>query len=94
MNLNRSTRPACSYRSNTLALKPGTQVGFQDQNGFPWLIGCQITSLDCPMNGVVAALGELGRLIYRDGCVSYHWHIPCELLCGFALECPKPRSLC
>ena len=94
MNLNRSARPACFHRPNTLALKPGIQVSFKDQDGFPWLIGCQITPLDCPVNGVVAALGELSRLIDRDGCVSYHWHIPCGPLRGFALESPKPRSPC
>lgn len=61
---------------NPLALEPGREVLFKDQDRLPWLVGRQVTPLDCAVDSVVTAFGQLGRLINSDGVVSDHFGMP------------------
>jgi len=67
-----ASRPAGLNHMDTFALEPGGEVLLQDQYRLAWFVGCQVTFLDGPVNGVVAALGQLGRFIYGQGILADH----------------------
>ena len=75
-------------------MKPLIQVRLHDQDGFARLVRRQITPLDRPVDGVIAALDQLGRFFNRDGRVANHGRIPVGPHGGFLREYPIPKSPC
>lgn len=76
MNNDDAARSAGLDRMNPFALEPGGEVFFQNEDRLPWLVGRQVTPLDCAVDGMVTAFGQLGGLINRDGVVSDHFGMP------------------
>lgn len=69
MNFYASAGPTSFYRVNSLALKPGSKIFFQDQHRLSRLVCDKIAFLDGTMDRVIAAFCQFSGLVYCHGIV-------------------------
>lgn len=68
-----ASRPADLNHMDALALEPGGEILFQDQHRLAGFVRGQVTFLDSPVNGVIAAFGQSGGLFYGEGVSADHF---------------------